>query len=404
MEQSKSRNELLATCLLLLLYIILLPRVYMEYDMGFWRQWALAIHEHGVGKAYQHGINYLPVFVYALYVYDLLQGTANQIATNINSIKILFVIFDFLPIIVLLSWGKKLLPFAIPQWLLLFNIAYLFNSMVWGQIDSIYTNLSFLAIIFAMRKPAISMLLYLVALNTKPQAIEFLPVLVVLWWLSRKPLKTFVLGAVACTFVQASLVLPFILSGSLPTLIEAATTVVGRYNKLSICAFNFWYLVQPNNPYFIDDSTTFLVFSYRQWGMLLFGASLVWILVPLAKHLRRLKTVTASPATWELVFLGTGLICLYFFYFNAQMHERYAHPIVILFFFYSVASGNYALYILASIAYFLSLDKCFPDYLPIVHYKFIFASKVIALWYTATVVYGTYLYYKLVSNRKLALP
>jgi hypothetical protein len=79
------------------------------------------------------------------------------------------------------------------------------------------------------------------------------------------------------------------------------------------------------------------------------------------------------------------------------MHERYAHPIIIFFFFYGVVSKNYKLCILASIPYLLSLDKAFsfPDgYLPIVHYKFIYASKVIALWYTATVIYGSYLLYR----------
>ena len=65
-----------------------------------------------------------------------------------------------------------------------------------------------------------------------------------------------------------------------------------------------------------------------------------------------------------------------------------------------MVSRNYKLYILASIPFLLSLDKCMPDYLPIVHYKFIYASKVIALWYTATVIYGSYLFYKLVNEGK----
>ena len=95
-----------------------------------------------------------------------------------------------------------------------------------------------------------------------------------------------------------------------------------------------------------------------------------------------------------MLFLSTGLLCLFFFYFNSQMHERYAHPIIIFFFFYGVASGNYKLYILASIPYFLSLDKLFPDFLPVVHYKIIWASKVIAIWYTLAVAYGSWLYFK----------
>ena len=118
----------------------------------------------------------------------------------------------------------------------------------------------------------------------------------------------------------------------------------------------------------------------------------------------RKNTLPFNESAYQLLFLSTGLLSLYFFYFNSQMHERYANPIIIFFFFYGVASKNYKLYILASIPYFLSLDKAFsfPDgYLPIVHYKFLFASKVIAIWYTILVVYGSCLYYRL-AYRSLA--
>jgi len=118
----------------------------------------------------------------------------------------------------------------------------------------------------------------------------------------------------------------------------------------------------------------------------------------------RKKHLSFDGDAYQLLFLATGLLTLYFFYFNTQMHERYANPIIIFFFFYGVVSKNYKLYILASIPYLLSLDKCFsyPDgYLPVVHYKIIYASKIIALWYTATVIYGSWLFYQLVKRERL---
>ena len=49
----KSRIELL---LLFALYLFILPRVYMDYDMGFWREWALTIHHNGLANTYNSPI------------------------------------------------------------------------------------------------------------------------------------------------------------------------------------------------------------------------------------------------------------------------------------------------------------------------------------------------------------
>jgi Gpi18-like mannosyltransferase len=404
MEDSlkKARIEIV---LLFALYLFILPRVYMEYDMGFWRQWAVEIHRNGLANTYNSSINYFPVYIYGLWFYDLLQGTEANIIRNINDIKILFVFFDFLPLFVLCCLRRKLLPFHIPYMFLLLNVAYVFNSLVWGQIDSIYVNLSFLAIVVGLQYPISGILLYVLAMNTKPQAIEFLPIICLVLVYGIRTVKTVVTTIGAAAALQALLLVPFIASGGVGKLWLHASTAIDRYSNLSISAFNFWYLIQPKNPYFVNDKDTFILFSYKNIGLMLFGLSSLAIIIPLARKvslLRRNKSLFLDT-DYKLLFLGTGLLCLYFFYFNTQMHERYAHPIIIFFFFYGVASKNYKLYILASIPYFLSLDKAFsfPDgYLHIKHYKIIFASKVIALWYTATVVYGSYLFYRLVKAQR----
>jgi Gpi18-like mannosyltransferase len=406
-DLKKARIEIL---LLFALYLFILPRTYMEYDMGFWKEWALEIHRHGISNAYNSSINYFPVYLYGLYAYDLLQGTEANIIQNINNIKLLFVFFDFLPIFILCCFRQKILSFRIPYLYLLLNIAYVFNSMVWGQIDSIYTNLSFIAIITALFYPIPALMLYVLALNTKPQAIEFLPVIALALWYGIRQFKTAVLAIAAAAALQLLLLLPFLTNGGVTMLLHHATQSVDRYNILSISAFNIWYLIQPNNPYFINDKDTFIVFSYKTIGFCLFAISSLLVFLPMAKQFWRLRTekLQIDDDTYKILFLGTGLLCLFFFYFNSQMHERYAHPIIIFFFFHAVVSGNYRLYILASIPYFLSLDKAFSfpnGYLPITHYKFIFASRIIALWYTATMIYGSFLFYQLVrTQNRSALP
>jgi Gpi18-like mannosyltransferase len=402
-QVSKARLDL---SLLLIAFIVLLPRFGMEYDMNFWKDWALSIHQNGLSNAYNNpSINYFPVYVYGLYVYDLLHGSAESIAKNIYQIKIMFILFDFLPIVVLTCFKKKLLPTEIPYLLLLLNAAYFFDSVIWGQIDSIFTALGFLALVTGRNHKPTSALLYVLALNTKPQAIVFAPVLCLLWFAGgcnwRIALKMFS----AALVTQVAILLPFLSSGGLGKLWFHATHYVNLYNNLSISAFNIWYLIAPGNPYLIKDTSIFFLFSYKVWGLLLFAIACTPVLYFTFRFLlrfsRKAATIKFDSNYYTIVFLSAGLISLYFFYFNSEMHERYAHPIILLFFFYGVVSKNYRLYFLASVPYYLSLDKCFsyPDgFLPITHYKIIYASQVLALWYTATVVYGSYLFYRNVKS------
>ena len=374
--------------------------------MGFWREWALYIHQHGLTAVYTttSPINYFPVYIYGLYIYDLLQGTDTNIIHNINNIKVLFVCFDFLPVVVLCTFRQRILSFKVPYLFLLLNVAYVFNSLVWGQIDSIYTSLAFLAIVTGILYPVSGAMLYALALNTKPQAIEFLPIIAGVLFYSIRNYKTAITVVGAAMVLQFVLLLPFVNSGGPARLLFFASHAVGLYHNLSICAFNIWYLITPGNPYYINDNDVYFLFSYKTVGLFLFFIAGTAVCLPLVKniwHLRKRQS-PFDEHTYKILFLGTGLLCLFFFYFNSQMHERYANPIIIFFFFYGVVSGNYRLYILASIPYFLSLDKCFSfpaGYLPVTHFKVIYASKMIALWYTATVVYGSYLYYMEVNNK-----
>ena len=75
--------------LLFLLYIIILPQRYMELDFEFWTQWALQIHRGGITSIYDHltgelAVNYHPVFLYCLHLYNLVQGSEANIIANIN--------------------------------------------------------------------------------------------------------------------------------------------------------------------------------------------------------------------------------------------------------------------------------------------------------------------------------
>lgn len=405
-DLTKTRLELL---LLFILMVVIMPLRHSEIDFDFWTNWALKIHRDGLVNVYDNATtNYHPIFLYVLYIYDLVQGSEALIKANINHLKFFALVFDFLPIVVLCAFRQNIIKERIPYLFLLLNVAYLFNSMIWGQVDSVHTNLSFLALLFAFTNPLLSGFLFAVAIGTKLQAIIYLPLLGIIWLYSIRNVKTLLLLILVITGALVLICLPFIIAGNFGQLWQVVTGAVGKYPFVSIGAFNMWYLISNNDLGSTLDSTTYLILSYKALGLLMFLTTSTFVLLPFLFRMTRLRLNRSEieQDTQKMLMLTAGLIALCFFYFNTQMHERYASAIVIFFFFYGVFSKNYALYILASISYFLTLDKCFPDYLPIVHYKIIFASKVIAIWYTITLVYAFYLFfsqYKIKNELRLLI-
>jgi Gpi18-like mannosyltransferase len=380
-----------------MLLVMLIPRNFMVFDFEYWTEWALQVHRYGVTNVYDNPTaNYHPLYYYFLWIYDKIQGNEYFITENINFIKFFPMFFDMLPVIVLCCFRQNLIPEKIPYMYLLLNIAYLFNSCVWGQIDSIYASLAFLALITGFTRPVLSALLFALALALKPQPIVYIPLLLLVWLYSVRNIKTVLLMLLMIAGTEFLMALPFIIVGKFDGLWHIVSTAVGRYPQVSIGAFNIWYLIMKDNPYFTPDNLTYFILTYKQVGLLLFLISSGLVIAPLLFKTVRLRLTNMAPEKdlMQMLLLVCGLVSLYFFFFNTQMHERYAHPIVIFFFFYSVLAKDYKLYILASIPYFLSLDKLFPDFLPVQHFKIIWASKVIAIWYLLATAYGTYEFFK----------
>lgn len=381
---------------LFLMYAIMLPRDHMQLDFEYWTNWAIYIHEHGVLNVYNNPfmVDYHPIYLYILGAFGAIQGSTTDIAVNINSIKLVPLFFDFLPIVVLCGFRQQFIKRDIPFLFLLLNIAYMYNSMIWGQIDSVYVNLIFLAVVVGFTRPYLSAALFALSLGTKLQAIVYLPLLFLVWLYAANGIKTFIGIIATLAVVLGVIALPFILAGNGDKLLHVVTSAVGRYPQVSITGFNIWYLIYNGNPNHTVDTETYFILSFKTWGFLLFfGLSGYTLLVALL-HTIKEKLSSNREALMQMLLLTGALITLYFYYFNTQMHERYAHAMIIFLFFYGVLSKNYKLYILASIPYFLSLEKVFPNYLPIAHPKILFASKVIAILYTITIGYAMYEFFK----------
>ena len=357
------RQQLIFTILLFLFMLLLVPRTGNTYDMGFWVRWATHIFENGLGNVYQlPDDTYNPFYQYVLWVYAHMMGSTEKIQYYFHWLKGFALVFDFVGAF----WAASLVPdrsrrFALAL-LLLLNIAYVYNSIIWGQIDGIYAFFAFGAVALAARqRPAASVMLYVLAIATKTQAIIFLPPLLLLWlapcWHRPWRLVRAVLAGAALTVL---LLAPFIWGAwqsYLPQIIANNLGVIDIFPRLSMNAYNIWYLLEPESVIQnVYDTQPFAGLTYHKWGLLLFFASSGLALVPLMAATWQALRQAATRPNVALVMLTCGVIPLLFGFFNTQMHERYWHGAILFLAAYAFVSNDYWPYVVGSIAYFLNLE------------------------------------------------
>lgn len=372
------RQQVVYSVALFLLLLLLVPRAGHVYDMGFWVRWSTHIFENGLGNAYQvQDDTYNPVYQYILWLYAHLMGSVEKIQHYSYWLKGFTLLFDFAGAF----WAASLASerarrFGLALALLL-NLGYLYNTLVWSQIDSIYTFFAFGAVVLAaQRRSVLSVLCYVLAIATKTQAIIFLPPLLLLWlpqwW--RQPRQAGLAGLAGGT-LAVLVVAPFVWfswENYLPRIIANNLEVIGIFPQLSVGAFNSWYLLTSYDSLAaVADTLPFAGLTYHKWGLLLFFAFSAVALLPLflvAGRALRARPAASPAPDMALVLLSCGSIPLLFAFFNTQMHERYWHSAILFLAAYGFVRRDYLPYILSSAAYFLNLEAVLR-YLQLMNYS-----------------------------------
>lgn len=373
-----------------------------HFDTHFWVNWSVALKTTGLAHAYTiHELNYNPVYLYVLRAYAAAMPNAEAIANNIHYLKIFTLLFDIGAVMLLMWWANKHGRTIIIAFFVLFNIAYLYNTLFWGQIDAIHTTLVFAAFVLAFEEKLVwSAVIFLIALNTKTQAILFLPVLGLIWLpLLKGNGKTIAKGLIVLITLQVLIILPFLLKDTAGNVWNNYVGVVDYNKALSMHAYNFWYLILWENsevPRDLPDTDTLIGVTYKAWGFIMFCFASAIALIPLL-----LKSAVAWVKGHRLGFeqaeqfmLSAALVAVIFFFFPTQMHERYSHPALLFAGAYFVISKRWLIFLFISYAYLMnleSLDKCWE----LDNYKtFAFDARLISVLYAISLVYGTYRLYK----------
>lgn len=400
------KKYLLLSILIFSFLIVSLPHHGHSGDISCWRFWAEYIYKNSLGEVYLSRTDYLPLYHYVLALFGFWQKSFENIEKNIYLLKGVTLIFHFISTFFLILYIRKkehtTENILLRSLFYLLNIAVLYNTFLWGQIDDILTCFVFISFYFTFKKRVLfSIIFILLAINLKLQAIIFLPGIFIALlpvMVSRFSFKNLFIWLFIPITIELSILSPFILHGTFDELWNVVTGSVGKYPVVSMNAYNLWDFILSGDLMIIKDENEFFGISYKRWGLLLFFITSGLTLYPLLKQ--SFESIIQKKEFYfpiEKSLLVFAMIPLLFFFFNTQMHERYSHPAFIFLIGYSLYNNRYFISVIGCLAYFLNMEDVLK-FLELHKYgTLIFHRDFIALLYLITII----LLYKELYNFKI---
>ncbi len=306
-------------------------------DMSLFSAWADLGRHESVKEFYgtlgaEYYVDYPPLYLYVLTAVGKLAelfhiSFGSQLYTAL--IKFVPIMADTVTVLVVFKlandeFGKK--TAGILSLLVLFNPAYILNSVFWGQIDGLY-SLMILWLIFSIYKKRYfgAAVAFTAGMLTKPQMIIFLPLLgfwviydVVSEFKEEKQfnsLKKFLLGILASAAITAAAMIP-IFGLDVERFFALYKDAAGQYPYASLNAANLFGAFGLN---WTDLSETFLGITYQSWGFI--GIILTSLAIGLG-------TFFTQNRTGVLVLGGFNILGIYML--AHTMHERYMFPLILI--------------------------------------------------------------------------
>ncbi|KKS86293.1 MAG: hypothetical protein UV59_C0001G0016 [Candidatus Gottesmanbacteria bacterium GW2011_GWA1_43_11] len=186
-----------------------------------------------------------------------------------------------------------------------------YNTSVWGQIDSVVTLLGLLSIAFFISHRYFrAILIYTLGVLTKLQILALLPIIGFLSLVSGSGRRLFKYALILVPVVAAPFV-PIVLSKGIKWTWDYFFTIPNWYAYTSVYTYNLWAPF----GFIVSDNTKLLnVIEYKYIGILLFWFVALLILQPL--FIKKNRT--------PLVLLFAAFLLWYdFSFFATRIHSRY---------------------------------------------------------------------------------
>ena len=319
---SIKRNQYISVALIL--FFAFLVRMYLstlqgfEFDISLFRTWSRGVHFTGISDFY-HGVksDYPPLYIYILWAvgafYELFISSSFDIQSPVFTIllKTPAIIADIatalLIFLIVRKYGSFRLAFLCMT-VYAFNPAIIYNSAIWGQVDSVYTLFLMFALMeFVSGKPMLAGTSLALGILTKPQSLVLVP-LFALIILKKHSLLTFAKVSIASFTVFVLVALPFYLHTSIFELFRLYFSSYTQYPFNSLNALNIWAF----GGLFQPDNKIILFLTYRIWGYLLFSLLFIYV-----------AYIIIERKDDRSIYIASAILFFGFFMLFTRIHERY---------------------------------------------------------------------------------
>lgn len=186
----------------------------------------------------------------------------------------------------------------------------IYNSMIWGQIDSVIIMFSLLSLVLIHnRKIYTGLIIYASSVLIKLQSLAILPlILYLLWYFPEK--RKIVKAIVVSVIFGISIFFPILITKGILWTVQYFIQLPNQYPYTSVYAYNIWSMF----GFMVPDNLKIGIIPYKYLGIGLFWLVAGFILIKLKNN--------SKLSILRLVFAGF-LLYFDFAYFSTRMHSRY---------------------------------------------------------------------------------
>ena len=189
--------------------------------------------------------------------------------------------------------------------------AIIYNTSVWGQIDSVIIMLSLAFVFFAtLGKELLALIIYLISVTIKLQALAIFPLVAVLSLTSIKLLR--LRNYLGILILLGLLIFsPLFLTKGIQWVFRYIYSLPHQYPYTSIYAYNLWAF----SGFLTPDKTKLLsIIPYRYLGLALYWVIAAVIILPFLKNKNR---------KLKIILFAVFLLFFDFAFFSTRIHSRY---------------------------------------------------------------------------------
>ncbi len=316
-----TRNKLFLLLFIGLIIRLILTNVVYSFDAASFVIWAKYLTTHKLAELFEYlpdGYTpYPPIYYYVLAIMGRIIGFFNLWSYEKLTyvlIKLPVISADIVSTLIIYKFTYRYLSkksALISAAFYYLHPAIIYNTSVWGQIDSVIILLGLLTVAhFIYKKYFWALFCYLLGVLTKLQSLALLPLVLYLSLINLKLTKIIKYGLVLIILAILPFI-PVIQNKGVQWTWDYFFTIPNWYAYTSVYAYNLW---APFGFIISDNNKLFNLIQFKYLGIAIFWIVALFILLPFKNPKNR------NPA---VIMFAAFLLWYDFSYFATRIHSRY---------------------------------------------------------------------------------